>query len=545
MSERPLRVRVLEAIRRQAGVILALAVFTGTAIIGFMPVVQGLGRVNVPEGDTYGNIWALTWVAEHLMRPGQLLWANMFYPFPRSLTCTEGLFAQAFEAAPLLAAGAAPLLAYNLVWLATFPLCGLGAYLLARHVSGSRLGALVAGLSYAFSAYRLTRLQHLQTLSFQWLPLFLLFLLLALDEPRLRRLVGLGVFAVLQGLSSGYYAATLPIVTLVTLAFRWRAPGMRRVLLTLALAVLVLVPFLWPYWQTQSALGVARSREECAFWSADVWSLLRPEAGTWTPIWPLVKHLLPEGRLALYPGGAVLALAAVALAAWRRSRFVPLAVTLAGVGFVLALGPDVHLGSLTLTGPYEILRALPGYRSLRTPERMYPLLGLGLVCLSAVGWAALARRPRLVRWLAPLLVVWAVSESIPRVGWVFGEIEPAPAYTQILAAAAPGPVLELPYEWRQDNPRYLYWSLAHGQKLVNGWGAFQPPEPAHLGDIARRWPLPGAAAELRQAGVRYVVVHLGWLPEKLRERIETSPLGDGARLLYEGEGHRVYALAAP
>jgi hypothetical protein len=538
-----LRARVAALGDRLGGSAGALGLFIAVTVAGFARVVIAPSRIGVPVGDTYGNVWALTWVARHLVRPTEILWANMFYPFPRSLTLTEGLFAQALEATPLLAAGASPLVAYNLVWLATFPLCALGAYLLARHLSGSRIGGLVAGLSYGFSAYRLTRLQHLQTLSFQWLPLFVLLLLLSLERPRLRRLLGLGALAVGQALSSGYYAAMLPLVTGIVLAFHLRAPGLRRVLLTLALSALVVTPILWPYARAQSQLGVARSRAECAAWSADLLSLLRPEPGTMTPLRPLLTRVVPAGRSVLYPGGAVLLLSLAGATLIRRERAARLMIVLAGVAFVLALGPDVRLGSLTLTGPYELLRGLPGFRALRTPERMYPVVGLGLVSLAALGWAALSRRYRVTIWLAPLLLVWAVVEAVPRVdGWL-GEIVPAPLYTRTLAAAPRGPVLELPYEWRHANARYLYWSLDHGQWLVNGWGAFQPPEPAHLGDIGRRWPLPGAAREIGAAGVRYVVVHLDELPERLRERVLRSPLPEGVTLMYEGEGQRVYALA--
>ena len=83
-----------------------------------------------------------------------------------------------------------PVAAYNVLVLATFPLAAAAAYLLARYVLGSHLGAMVAGLAYAFLPFHVAQAAgHPHVAQTQWLPLYLLALWRCLDRPDLRRAV--------------------------------------------------------------------------------------------------------------------------------------------------------------------------------------------------------------------------------------------------------------------------------------------------------------------------------------------------------------------
>ena len=62
------------------------------------------------------------------------------------------------SSAPARLAGAGPLLAHNLVWLATFPLTGLTMFWLVRHLTGHAGAAAVAAVLYAFSHFRFGQL---------------------------------------------------------------------------------------------------------------------------------------------------------------------------------------------------------------------------------------------------------------------------------------------------------------------------------------------------------------------------------------------------
>jgi hypothetical protein len=523
--------------------LLALGAYTALTVVAFWPLVKGLSSVAIPTGDVFGNIWALHWVSRHLLVPSRLFAANIYYPEPQSLASTESLLAQSFVAAPLLAWGASPVAAYNVVWLLTYPLSGLGAYLLARHLSGSGMGAFLAGLAFAFSSYRIESSVHIQTLSIQWLPFAILFLLRSLASPTLANLCGCGVFVLLQALSSGYYAALLAPVVAVTILVHVRSTPVRtlvRVLAALALTALIAAPAFIPYLQAQEAHGLARRRQELVSLSALWSSYLRPSGHLASPTLRPLRRLFHEGP-AFYPGTAVLVLAIAGLALRRRPTGFLLA--LGATGLLLSLGPQVTLGPVSVSGPYDAIRSLPGYRLLRTPYRMAPIALLPVCLLASIGWASLDERFRWFRRWAPVFLALALCEGAAvRTSRLFGPMPQMPDATRWLTAAPQGPVLELP--WSAYNGLYAYWSIFHRQPMVNGWGAFAPPASIRIGMIGVRWPGGWASHALRGAGIRYVVVHTDRLESRQRARLlETTQLPEGVTLAAQFREDRIYTLS--
>ena len=95
------------------------------------PLAAGLTR-DVPGdfGDPLFTSWVLSWDATHL---GRGWWsANIFAPHPLSLAYSEHLLPQALQAWPVYAATRNPILCYNLLFLSTFALSGLGMFLLGQ-----------------------------------------------------------------------------------------------------------------------------------------------------------------------------------------------------------------------------------------------------------------------------------------------------------------------------------------------------------------------------------------------------------------------------
>ena len=96
--------------------------------------------------------------------------ANIFYPEPLTLAYSEHLFAQAVQILPVYALTHNIILCYNLLFLSTFVLSGLGMFLFVREVTGSARAGFVAGLIYAFAPVRVPQFAHLQVISSQWMP---------------------------------------------------------------------------------------------------------------------------------------------------------------------------------------------------------------------------------------------------------------------------------------------------------------------------------------------------------------------------------------
>jgi len=158
---------------------LALVFYSLLALITTHPLWLNLAEA-VPGdiGDPLLNTWIMAWDAHAILTaPLHLFDANIYYPLPNTLAYSEHLFSTAALVLPLGVVSGQPALAYNLSLLLSFPLAGLGMYLLVLRWTQRRAAALLAGLAFAFTPYRLAAVAHLQLLTVQWLP----FSLLALD----------------------------------------------------------------------------------------------------------------------------------------------------------------------------------------------------------------------------------------------------------------------------------------------------------------------------------------------------------------------------
>jgi hypothetical protein len=306
------------------------AIYTLLTVATTWPLAVRL-TTSVPSdhGDPLLNCFIIQWGVEHVLAlaggdPGAFrhYWdAPIFHPEPLALAYSEHLFAQAVQAAPVQAATGNILLSYNLLFLSTFVLSGLGMYLLTRELTGSGPAALVGGLLYAFALYRVAQFPHLQALSSQWLPFVFFGLRRFFVTRRWTPLAGATLALIAQNLSNGYYliffAPFVAAYCLYELLDR-RAWADVRVLAGLAGAAVATavatLPFLVPYLALRALGFEQRPLEELRLYSADLLAWLTPDNRVWG--W-LAAFRKAEGEL--FPGVVTLLLAAVALGARART----------------------------------------------------------------------------------------------------------------------------------------------------------------------------------------------------------------------------------
>lgn len=299
------------------------------------PLVRGLAR-DVPAdlGDSLLNMWVLAWDARHLARAlaGHLdavreYWhAAIYYPHPLALAYSEHLTAEALQFLPVYLATGNAVLAYNLLFLSTFVLSGLGMFLFVRELTGARAAAFLAGLAFAFAPYRFSALPHVQVLASMWMPFALYGFRRFFDTARLAPLAVGGAAWLAQNLSNGYYLLFFsPVVALyvvweLTVRRRWRD---RRTCLRLGITALLVgaatLPFLLPYLALRRLDFPPRSIGETNRFSADVYSYLTAETNL--RLWGGIMRAWPKAEGTLFPGLTAAALAAVAVIdRWRAAR---------------------------------------------------------------------------------------------------------------------------------------------------------------------------------------------------------------------------------
>ena len=284
-------------------------------------------------GDPVLNMWILAWDCEqlrgilqgHYSHLTHFFDANIFHPAPLTLAYSEHLVPQAIQIFPIYALTKNPILCYNLLFLSTFVLSGVGMFLFAREVTGNTAAAFVAGLLFGFAPYRIPQSSHLQVLSSQWMPFAMYGFRRYFEGGRTRALVGATAAVVLQGLSSGYYLLYFsPFVLAYVVWEMWRTRRLsdRRTWFALiaaaAVAAAVSAPFVVPYIRASRELELSRSLSETTRLSADVYSYAT--ASTAQRYWgERLADIFPKREGELFPGAVPLLLALIGAVATART----------------------------------------------------------------------------------------------------------------------------------------------------------------------------------------------------------------------------------
>jgi hypothetical protein len=397
-------------------------VYAALAIALTWPLVTGLTH-DVPGdfGDPLFASWAIAWDATHL---GRGWWsANIFAPHPLSLAYSEHFLPQALQALPIYAATQNPILCYNLLFLSTFALSGLGMFLLGRELTASSAAGLVAGLAFAFTPYRIASIPHLQVLSSAWMPFVLFGLRRHFATGRLRPLAGATAAWLVQNLSCGYYLLFFsPIVILYIV---WELTARRlwsdtRTLLRTGAAIAIVLagttPFLLPYVELRQLGFNPRSLIETQRFSADVYAYFTADPNLW--LWGPIAQAWPKSEGLLFPGLTIVALAVYGAA---RSGVTDVArggSTGVARGFPASARVPNERATARLAEAPEARRRQPSDRGpKRAALQLMGIASAGVVISLLLGWSI--RLPgikitSLSRALVFCAAAWAITLAVSR-----------------------------------------------------------------------------------------------------------------------------------
>jgi hypothetical protein len=488
--------------------------------------------------DAELNTWIVAWVAHVLPRhPLDLFEAPILYPEHHSLAFSEHMFVPSVMGAPLLWAGASPVLVYNLLIIAGLALSGWSMYLLMRRWTGSDSAGIIAGLVYAFNAHVLTRFVHLQAHHVEFFPLVLYALDRVMVEGRRRDTLLLAAAFTLQALCSNYLLVFMTYAMAIALGVRWKEVAARKKELAIAAAVsaILLAPFLWPYYEVSRDQGLVRRVSDVAQYNA-TWRDYLATGGRLHYAWWSQRFF--EGRTALFPGLTALGLAVAAVMSRRmiRDPRVRMAIAIGAIGLAFSFGT-----------------ALPGYAFL---HEHLPLLS-GLRNVARWGWLPLAAtailagfgagiaEKRLWRY-APVALGLLVTVEALRAPVGFTPVYEIPHLYDRFAAESDVVIAEFPFFSGANvslNGPYVYANTRYFKPLLNGYSSFHPATFEARGRALNSFPSEAALAELKVARVTRVLVHTQDFARRFGRRaldaIDTVP-----ELQFETEedGIRLYRL---
>src|SRR6267142_4429508 len=508
-------------------------------------------------GDSIPAIWTgfdpmvqafiLGWDASALTgNPSRLFHPPIFYPERNALTYMDHMIGETAAATPAFLIGHSAAAAYNFLVLLSFVLSGWAVYRLVRLFPVSRPAAFLAGILFAFSPYRLSNLDMLNQLQTQFLPLGLFFGIRYVRNARTRDLAGMMGALAAQATFGWYYTYYLVIALglLFLYGLHRRAPGAEprqtaRLAGAAFLTILMVLPIAIPYIREARALPeFRRTLGESALYSADVLDYVKLNRNAMMSRWVPV----PTGGQGYWPGLVTLPLAIFgAREIWRRKvahenmrrlgeggYF----MILAGVSFVLSLGPILHAAGarIWIPAPYAALyHLIPGFSSMRAPARFASLFVLSLSVLAAFGYEWLRHRPRkrpvawrlaaagaflvaiLGAWPSPLSLIEVPSRN--RLPGVYSWLE-----------AQPGrhPVLEIPVPAQDGDENQAYATrqfvvLYHGHPRLDGTSGFVSRKYKGFRSVIQSFPSPDALRAAEERGAKLIVVHFGDYPPEQRE----------------------------
>lgn len=303
---------------------LAAAVYLVLTLIYLRPIWRLAGSHLAPDpGDPVFNLDVLKWGIHQARLGFPDFWnAPFFYPTRGVITLSDHLLGPALAAASFRAVVPNPVAAYNLIFAASFILCGLSVFYVLRRSGLAPLPALLGGTIFAFSPYRWDQLSHLQMLLAGLVPLVLWSWDRLLAAPSWRRAAGFVALYALHLSGGNYLAYMIHVPLAVLLLNRLAAPGgrallgrrgMRVLLPAVALCAGLSAALFWPYVRVARELGLERSGNEVRRFGASLASFVTPsERNLYAGLFP---DALRRHENSLFAGFLPTALAALALAA--------------------------------------------------------------------------------------------------------------------------------------------------------------------------------------------------------------------------------------
>ncbi len=520
--------------------IIVFVLYLAGAVVFTFPLARDIRTATTDVSDPLLDAWALAWVAHQLPRdPVHLFDSNRFYPEKGTLAYTDPMIGIGVPLAPIQWIFGDALVTLNVAMLLSIAISAYGAYRLGWYVTDSRSAGAVAGSVFAFAAYRLNHLEHVQLQTAGYIPLLYLCLRRFLEEGRTRHGVGIAVFLWLVSASCAYYGMFTWVLLGVAVPYElWRTRALqqkRRVVglgLALTISGLAFVPLALPFMRMGESFGLERPLQRLQRASARPTDYLR----SGSHLHQAVGLKPPSPERTLFPGILGLGLAVIAIS--RLNRSTGLFLLVGGVALWASLGPA--------WGLYRWLHALvPGLSGVRVPPRISIYVLFAVAILAAQGAAIVFRRYPM-KWLVPILIVFPLVESFGGPIPYARAPEVPDVYRWLADLEGPVPVVEMPLpppKRQRDNAVYLYWSTTHFKPLANGYATVVPPVYAEIAESMKRFPDPAGVTLLKDLGFRYVILHRDRYLRARAARIEEGMSAEpGLKRIYRTQNETVFEL---
>jgi len=404
------------------------------SILSYPLIFQFSTHFFADSGDGLQNVWNIWWVNKAVTELHQPLWQTRYLHYPYGVSLL-GHTLNPFNGfmGILLLKFLTLIKTHNFIVVFSFVGGGLTAFLLAHYFTKSYWSSIIAGFIFTFSNYHFAHAQgHLQMVSLEWIPLFVLFWYMLVTKPRIVTAIASAIvlFAVL--LCDYYYF--LYCVMIACLIFGWYSIQKKNIFFFLRKEHLVpftaffvgllitagplVVSFL--LLNTRDPFLLAHSPK---IFSLDLLAPFIP-GGHWRfahlthSYWSNLPGNIHESSVHIG-----LAVFYILIFTWVKRRKFPaqglrLWYLILIFFTVMGLGPVLHIWGREIPFirlPYALFEMVfPPLKVSGVPVRMMVMTMLSAAVISAMGFKVLFRQSAGKRLLAGLLLIILFIEYLPR-----------------------------------------------------------------------------------------------------------------------------------
>lgn len=383
-------------------------------------------------GDGYQNVWNMWWVERSVTELHRLPWYTQYLHFPFGVTLI-GQTLNPFNG--FVALGLLPFMhlnqAFNIMVIFSFVMGGLTAFWLCYYFAKAYVPSLIGGVIFTFSSYHFAHAQgHMQLVSLEWIPLFILLWWKFLTKPSYWLAAGSAVSLTLVLLCDYYYFLYSLIFAAMAILWFWHTKKLPDLKKATTLKPLGLLAGLGLLLVAPLPLALLRANSHTEFLGSHSARLFSTDIAT-----PLLNggfwkfHSLTDWYYKYLPANIFEATVYVTLATFtlivislvKRKKlpkellFWQILIIFFGV---MSLGPRLMVRGNTIEHapmPYVIMeRVVPGMKLSGMPVRMMVMVLLGSAVIAAMVLARLDLSKRKSKLIMSAFVLVLLVEIWPK-----------------------------------------------------------------------------------------------------------------------------------
>ncbi len=522
--------------------IIAIFIFTLSAIYITYPLAPHIADRVTGFGDELVISWIQNWVIHSLFTdPLNIFNANIYYPYNNTLAFSDPFILTGIMAIPIKFITGEAISVFNFTLISSLLLLGFSIFTLIYYLTKNYLLSVFCGLLINFSPAVLDYSVHVQVLAVWSVPLSTLFFLRFLETAKTRFLAVSLIILLIQIYNSvlpGYFIVFSFCVILLFYFSKKSASYNRFInlknILTIALFAFAIIPIGNAYFSVSKEFNYVRDIRDAVHFAFQPEDFLFP--GVRTKLHGFLYEAIPSNKFSqnneFKPGYLGLIFSALVILAIlyiiknfkRISIDIKTFFTISMLGFILSLGPVLHLGRQTIHEPFMIplpyalfYYIIPGFQGLRNSGRWNMLFMIAVVIVIGLILNKLLSRLSLKKQIiiyASLLFL-VISELSPITLYpVTQKKDFPPVYSWLNTTPRDTVIIELPiYNW--NNERFTgreiwrqYYGTEHFRRTSNGYTGFSPPPwQKFVTRTTLNFPDNKTLNELKSMGINIIIVH--------------------------------------